>query len=101
MLQLEFGEVIPHSVYSRHTLILLKFIILVAQRSNNPNAVHSRSILLNVGIDVNSSINLVPLKTGLHRRLHSNSYYALVDRMLTNAYESADGNLYMQQKNVR
>ena len=59
---------------------------IVAQRSNNPNAVHSRSILLNVGIDVNSSINLVPLKTGLHRRLHSNSYYALVDRILTNAY---------------
>ena len=73
---------------------------IVAQGSSNPHAVHARSILAATHIRVNSKDNLIPLKTGLHRRLHTNVYYTLVDTVITNAYEAAHGNPAQQRQNV-
>lgn len=57
-----------------------------------PNAAQARDILHKAGIGVDSSWNLVPIKTGLHRRLHTNEYYALANGIIIAAYHSAKGN---------
>ena len=49
---------------------------------------------------VNSSLNLVSLKTVMHRRLHTNKYYDFVNSIITNAYNSAKGNKTKQYNNV-
>lgn len=48
----------------------------------------SRNVLSNVGIGVNSSLNLVSIKTGLHRRLHTNIYYDTINTIMNTAYNS-------------
>ena len=73
---------------------------IVARRAKNPYAVHARSILAKVGININSQLNLVGLKTGLHRRLHTTAYYALTDTVITEAYESAKGDPVRQRQHV-
>ena len=45
--------------------------------------------------------NLVAVHTDVHRRIHTNLYYFLVNQMIIVAYESADGNKVLQQTNVR
>ena len=39
--------------------------------------------------------------TGLHRRLHTNLYYKLVDAIIVSAYNSAGGDREQQTKNVK
>ena len=72
---------------------------LVAQEA--PNAVWARNILNKVGIGVNDLINLAYIKTGLHRRLHLNSYYGWANSVVISAYNSAHGNLSVQSSNVK
>ena len=55
-------------------------------------ATTARNILKNVGICVQDSRNLVSLKTGLHRRLHTKSYYNLVNTSVYSAYNRKRGN---------
>ena len=45
--------------------------------------------------------NLVAVHTDVHRRIHTNLYYFLVNQMIIVAYESAGGNKVLQQTNVR
>ena len=71
---------------------------IVAQRA--PNAQLARNILNEVGLSYNSSYNLVSLKTGLHRRLHTNLYYGWANSVIIKAYNSADGNRARQRANV-
>ena len=59
----------------------------------------ARGILNAVGIRVNDSINLIPLKSHFHRRLHSNAYYNWVDKVITSAYYSGDS-YAERQRNV-
>ena len=56
----------------------------------------ARGILNAVGIEVNNSINLIPLKSHFHRRLHTNAYYNWVDKVITSAYYS--GNSYAERR---
>lgn len=39
-----------------------------------------------VNIDVNGYLNLVPIKTGVHKHLHTNIYFAMVNTYVINAY---------------
>lgn len=39
-----------------------------------------------MGLSINDARNIIPLKYGLHRRLHSKAYYGLVEYLVTNAY---------------
>ena len=71
---------------------------IVAQHA--PNAIHARKILEKAGIDCNSQLNLVALKTGLHRRLHTNLYYGWVNSVIISAYYSAGDSRTMQTSNV-
>jgi len=50
-----------------------------------------RDILSDVGINYKtSSQNLIWLKTGLHRRVHTNRYYAMVNQMVINASKKGE-----------
>ena len=71
---------------------------IVAQRA--PNASYAREVLKSVGIDYNSALNLVSLKTGLHRRLHTDVYYGWANSVVISAYNSANGNKAKQYANV-
>ena len=71
---------------------------IVAQRA--PNAALARTILRKVGIGYNSSVNLVSLKTGLHRRLHTNMYYGWANSVVISAYRSAGSNIFRQKERV-
>ncbi len=51
-----------------------------------PNAKRARDILNMVGIGINSSANLIAIKTSLHRRLHTNDYYGYANSMIINAF---------------
>jgi hypothetical protein len=64
------------------------------------NAQQAKNILAKVGIGINSSLNLVSLKTGLHRRLHTNAYYGWANSVIISAYNSANGNRSKQYANV-
>jgi len=71
---------------------------LVAQKASN--ARYAREILQAVGIGVNSPVNTVLIKTGLHRRLHTNSYYGWANSVVIAAYKAANGDLKRQRSNV-
>jgi hypothetical protein len=72
---------------------------IVAKKASN--AQHARDILRAVGItDINSPLNLVEIKTGLHRRLHTDQYYGWANSVVISAYNSAQGNAMMQRVNV-
>ena len=70
---------------------------IVAQSA--PKAYLARGILTDVGISVNSLFNLVPLKTGLHRRLHTDIYYGYVNAVISAAYHRG-GDRTQQKQNV-
>jgi len=46
----------------------------------------ARDVLKRVGIGVNHKRNLVSIKTGLHRRLHTNKYYETINDIMNSAY---------------
>ena len=64
---------------------------IVAQRA--PNAIYARMILDSVGVKVNSIENLVHIKTGLHRKLHTNIYYGFVNSVIISAYGDGSGTI--------
>ena len=47
---------------------------------------------LSLGYNINDLQNLVYLKYGLHRRLHTNEYYSLVNEFVSRAYDNAPNN---------
>ena len=54
-----------------------------------------------VGINrFNDPENLVPLKTGLHRRLHSDLYYQYINYQIVSAYNAANGDPIQARENV-
>ena len=58
----------------------------------------AQNALANVGIKYNiDNRNLIRIKTGLHRRLHTNKYYAFVNNVVVNAYKK--GKSYNERKN--
>ena len=71
---------------------------IVAQRSRN--AIYARYILNDLNIGINSEANTVDLKTGLHRRLHTSTYYSFTNTMVISAYNSAIGDRQQQEENV-
>ena len=72
---------------------------IVAQ--NDPRAMPARAILDGVGIKINSNENIVPLSTAMHKRLHTNQYYALVNTIVMHAYLGAGENPYAQKAAVK
>lgn len=56
----------------------------------------ARGFLKKVNISVNDEINLIFLKTGLHRRLHTNQYYSFVNGSIKSSYDR--GKNYTQRK---
>ncbi len=57
--------------------------------AENHSAAEPARIILDkpdVDIDVNSYRNLVPIKTGIHKHLHTSMYYAMVNTCIINAY---------------
>lgn len=65
-----------------------------------PNASYARKVLEAVGIGINSPENLIYIKTGLHRRLHTNEYYGWANGVVISAYRSAGGNVALKRLNV-
>ena len=49
---------------------------------------------------VEDPLNKVSLKTSVHRRIHNNAYYSLVNIMVVTAYDLAEGNPQQQYSNV-
>ena len=47
----------------------------------------ARGVLFKVGITVNDQVNLVAIKTGLHRRLHTILYYTMVNKIMEKAFD--------------
>ena len=45
-------------------------------------------------------LNKVSLKTSVHRRIHNDAYYSLVNIMVVTAYDLAEGNPQQQYSNV-
>ena len=54
------------------------------------NAEYAREVLASVGISVNSPENLLLIKTGLHRRLHTDLYYGWANSVVISAYRNAE-----------
>ncbi len=71
---------------------------IVAKRAHN--AKYARAILDIVGIDYNSEKNLVRIKTGLHRRLHTDVYYGWANSVVIKAYNLAGGSYEKKYLNV-
>ena len=72
---------------------------IVAKKASN--AKYAREVLAKVGINYNTSAyNLVSIKTGLHRRLHTSDYYGWANSVVISAYNSANGNYSKQRRNV-
>ena len=72
---------------------------IVAQRATGAD--HTRRILAELEIGINDPVNTVSINTCLHRRLHTNLYYKLVDAIIVSAYNSAGGDREQQTKNVK
>lgn len=72
---------------------------IVAQRASG--AQRAKQILIDTGIGINSKENTVSINTCLHRRLHTNLYYKLVDAIIVSAYNSAGGDPVQQTENVK
>ena len=49
---------------------------------------------------VEDPLNKVSLKTSVHRRIHNNAYYSLVNIVVVEAYDLAEGNPQRQYSNV-
>lgn len=65
-----------------------------------PNAGQAQAVLASVGIGLNSIENLVYIKTGLHRRLHTNVYYGFTNSVVISAYRAGGNNPIQQRDNV-
>lgn len=63
-------------------------------------AAEARKVLNSVGIGTESSYNLVRLKKGLHRRLHTNMYYRIANEMVIKTYNMS-GKKYKKTRNVK
>lgn len=63
-------------------------------------ATEARKVLNSVGISVESSLNKIPLKKGLHKRLHTNMYYKVVNEMVIKCYNMSNKK-NRQQNNVK
>ena len=72
---------------------------IVAQHARG--AERTKQILIDTGIGINSKENTVSINTCLHRRLHTNLYYEVVDIIIVSAYNSAGGDREQQTKNVK
>lgn len=67
-----------------------------------PNAIRAATILKEVLIrGVEDEANLVWVKTDVHRRLHTDLYYLVANKIIIIAFESANGNKQLQEANVR
>ena len=71
---------------------------IVAQRA--PNAKYAQMILDSVGVKINSIENLVHIKTGLHRKLHTNIYYGFVNSVIISAYRDGSGTIEERKARV-
>ncbi len=60
----------------------------------------AQTILYNLHININDSVNLIALKYGLHRRLHTKKYYDWVNHLIETAYKSGKGDIGLQKNNV-
>ena len=49
---------------------------------------------------VQNEINIITIKTSVHKRIHTNLYYALVNEMVCSAYSSANGDIGQAMENV-
>ena len=67
-----------YNSYEKHHIVAKK----------DPRAALSRLILKASGIDINDDINLVDVKKGYHRVLHTNVYYAILNTSMAFAYIS-------------
>ena len=72
---------------------------IVAQHARG--AERTKQILIDTGIGINSKENTVSINTCLHRRLHTNLYYEVVDIIIVSAYNSAGGDPVQQTENVK
>lgn len=59
---------------------------IVARKSYKASV--ARNILTRIKISVDNNENIVNIKTGLHRRLHTNLYYGFVNIMVAQAYNN-------------
>ena len=57
---------------------------IVAKKS--PKSIIARKCFDDVGLSVEDKFNKVPVKTGIHRRLHTNVYYGLINTGVLIAY---------------
>ncbi|MDF1494827.1 AHH domain-containing protein [Caproiciproducens sp. CPB-2] len=66
-----------------------------------PNAAYAARILREVlPRGVEDSANKLLIKTGLHRRIHTNTYYGWANSVVISAYNAANGNIARQRTNV-
>ena len=63
-------------------------------------ATAARNALHGIGLSVESSRNKIELKKGLHKRLHTNSYYAITNTIVDKCYKMSP-NKIKREKNVR
>ena len=73
---------------------------IVAQ--NAKRAAPAREILnkLFPGVGTNIPENKIPLKAVVHRRLHTTTYYTMVNKVIKEAYDAGKGNPEQQKANV-
>ena len=71
---------------------------LVAKGARNADL--AREILYSVGIGINNEKNLLLIKTGLHRRLHTDLYYGWANSVVISAYRNAGSDLTEQKEAV-
>lgn len=60
----------------------------------------ARGILKYLKISVNCSENLVYIKTGLHRRLHTHKYYGWVNKVVVSTFLSSEHDYEVQRQNM-
>ncbi len=72
---------------------------IVAKKAPNA-ALAARILNYTLPGGVNNEANLVSLKTGVHKRIHTTLYYYITNAVVINAYYAADGDLAKQRENV-
>lgn len=71
---------------------------IVAKKTTN--ASYAKKKLIEAGLYVNHPENLIWIKTGLHRRIHTNLYYGWANSIVISAFNAAKGNEAKQKSNV-
>ena len=64
------------------------------------NAEYAKEVLESVGISINSPENLLSIKTGLHRRIHTDLYYGWANSVVISAYKHAGSDPTKQKEAV-